>query len=216
MDKEILESYNLIKKGCLVLGHSNIGYGLFGNSEKSLKLMFELKGRPKTNPSIVIGNLRVFSDIAKVSTETKKIVEEVSKKYICAFVVPINENSNYIRNLSPWVREHSTKDNTIGVFLNTGHFTEGLTKLGESDNLLIIGSSANISGTGNNYSLGEVEEEIKKKVDYSFDGGYAKYRNDEKLATTIINLSNNTLRRKGVFCHEIIKELREKGIIINS
>ena len=67
----------------------------------------------------------------------------------------------------------------------------------------MVGSSANLAFTGNNYRLADVPAAIRGSVDLVIDGGDARYENPERLATTILDLTTYQFRRIGIAAAEI-------------
>ncbi|HHW39253.1 MAG TPA: Sua5/YciO/YrdC/YwlC family protein [Bacillales bacterium] len=197
--QELKKVYQIIKEGGLVLLKADIGYGLFGHSDESIRKMYEIKGRPSSNPCITIGNLDVLKDVATIKDERLFTwISTIIKETTIAVINSINKDSKLLRSLPDYVLEQSTNNGTVATFLNTGEFLDELVSRAFQDDFLIIGSSGNVSSFGNNYRFSDVQPEILKGVDYYLDMGDAKYKNGPKLATTMVNLTNFTYKRKGV------------------
>lgn len=205
---QVEKAYKVIKDGGLALVKGDIGYGLIGHSENSIDKMYEIKGRPSTNPCITVGNLEVLKDVAKFK-EPKIIdwIREVMKEDTLAVINEINPDSKLLASLPKEVYTQSTQDGTVATFLNTGEFIENMVKLAYEDCILLVASSANLSFQGNNYAFEDIPSTIVNKVDYYLDMGTSKYQNKEKLATTIVNLTNYTFKRKGVNYEKIKNSL---------
>ena len=62
-DAEVDHVLGVIRGGGLTLLKANIGYGLIGHTERSIRRMYEVKGRPLTNPCITIGSIDVLRDL---------------------------------------------------------------------------------------------------------------------------------------------------------
>ncbi|WP_340613389.1 Sua5/YciO/YrdC/YwlC family protein [Xenorhabdus thailandensis] len=183
----------------LALVPADIGYGLLGNSEHSIQKMYKLKGRSFSNPCIVAGNLEVLVDISIISDiKILSWLKEIMKDNTLAVVFPLNKQSKLIRSLSPWVLDHSTENDSIAVFLNCGPIVEEMVKLAFLKNILLVGSSGNFSKCGNNFQLNDVPLKIREQVDFMCDLGKSKYENSERMATTILNFCNYTVRRSGI------------------
>lgn len=195
----IKESYATIKKGGLSLAKADIGYGLFGHSEISIKKMYVLKGRPLSNPCIAAANIHILQDVALLKNmKLLEWIEDISSKTTLAVINPANIQSAFILKLSAWVKNQLIVNNTIATFLNTGKYIEPMIEFGIPDNILLVGSSGNLSSYGNNYTFNDVPKKIIDGVDYFYDAGDSKYKNNEKLATTILNFDNFSVKRVGV------------------
>ena len=202
--KEVEKAYNVIKDGGLALIKGDIGYGLIGHSEESIRKMYEIKGRPASNPCITVGSPEVLADVAKL--KDPRLMDwmiDISQHTTLAVVNEINPDSKLLAGLSEYVLSQCTKDGTIASFLHTGEFIEEMVKLGLKEDFLLVASSGNVSSHGNNYRFEDVQPEIVNGVYYYLDLGVAKYANDAKLATTIVNLTNFTYKRQGVN-HDLI------------
>lgn len=201
-------AYRSIVEGGLVLVKGDIGYGLLGHSEGSMRKMYELKGRTESNPAIVIGNLDVFAELSEpLPNAVMAWVRNVVARTTVAIVTRLRPGSAYWTGLSSWVREHASRDGTVGVFLNTGPFPELIVDKAWRDGRLIVGSSANLSRTGNRYRFGDLPEAIVRGVDMSFDHGVAMHENEQRFATTIVDLTTGKIRRRGVNVDLIEREL---------
>jgi tRNA A37 threonylcarbamoyladenosine synthetase subunit TsaC/SUA5/YrdC len=206
-----------IENGGLALIKAHIGYGLLGNSESSIKKMYNIKGRPYSNPCIIPANLELASQIAEISKTTMSWLEEITQKTTLAVVFKIKEDAVFLKGLDPWVREQATVNNTVALFLNTGDYIEDMVEIAMKKNMLLIGSSGNLSGHGNQYEVESVGDEIVNQADFFYDGGECIYKNDKRMATTIINNSNKTVRRRGVNSESIISSYeRYHGIKLGS
>ncbi|WP_339804665.1 Sua5/YciO/YrdC/YwlC family protein [uncultured Marinobacter sp.] len=200
---------SVIKNGGLALTPADIGYGLLGNSEYSIRKMYSLKGRSFTNPCIVAGNIDVLAEVAVVPDDgTLDWLRKISQESTLAVVFPLNKESQLARSLSPWVIEHSTENESIAVFLNCGPIVDQMVRLATAEGMLLVGSSGNFSKSGNNFRLQDVPLEIREGVDFSCDMGVSKYENPERMATTILNFRNYSVRRMGVNGTEILNSYR--------
>lgn len=208
-EQKIKEAYECIRQEGLALIPTPISYGLIGHSEESIGKMYRIKGRPLSNKSIVFANPSFFRKVSVLEEDKLKVAEKLASKYMMSFVCPINPDSPFLTSLDPFVFQQATKDNTIALYMNLGRFADGLVELGESDNFLLVGSSANISHTGNNYTLKDVEPEILRAVDFVYDDGVCAYHHPTGRPGTIVDMrtlkSNGDIQfvRKGALYPEI-------------
>ncbi|MCP4023088.1 MAG: Sua5/YciO/YrdC/YwlC family protein [Desulfobacteraceae bacterium] len=204
---EAQNAYNVIKSGGLVMIESKVGYGLLGHSAESMKRKYKLKNRSFEKRCICIGNQDIFNELSVCTKEEKIIVEELSKRYLICFVTPYNPDSKLLTELDEFTLQQVTKDGTIGIFLNLGTLAETMAGIGLKENILLTGSSANVSLTGNNYTVESVEPEIRESVDYIVDGGMAVYHNPNGLPGTVLDLKTLDPIRKGALYSEIMGSL---------
>lgn len=95
-------------------------------------------------------------------------------------------------------RTQATQNDTIATFHAAGRVVEAVAALARADGRLIVGSSANTAGTGNNASFDDVPASIRRNVDLALDRGEAWYANARRDATTILHLPSRSFLRKGV------------------
>jgi tRNA A37 threonylcarbamoyladenosine synthetase subunit TsaC/SUA5/YrdC len=198
-EEEIANTVAAVADGGLVLVKGDIGYGLLGNSERAIRNMYEAKGRPYSNPCIVIGNMEILEDVALIPNQViREWIRATAAWTTLAVVLPLNPRSRLIAGLTPWVYERTVTNNTIAIFLNVGPFLEEVIVRASRQDLLIVGSSANPSSQGNIYQFSEIPEHLREVADFSIDHGKSKYANVERKATTIVNFTNWSVKRRGV------------------
>lgn len=198
-ESEVGASCDALKDGGLVLLKGDIGYGLLGHSEPSIRKMYQAKGRDHANPCIVIGNLAILRDVALVPTAPigDWIAATVAVTTL-AVVLPVNPRSTLLSRLSPWVYGQTVTNGTVAVFLNVGVFLERVIDRLAAQGVLVVGSSANPSSQGNIFRFEDIPAELRAAADFALDHGRSKYANAQRQATTIVNFTNWTLKRRGV------------------
>lgn len=198
-DQEVVDAVSAIGRGGLVLLKGDIGYGLFGITEEALRKMYRIKGRPYSNPCIVIADLDVLDEVALVpDRRIREWIAETAAWTTLAVVLPANPDSRLLSRLPDWVRGQTVTDGTVAAFLNPGPYLERVMAHARERDILFVGSSANPSSHGNIYKLSEIPREIVDAVDFHIDHGESKHANPERKATTILNFTNWTVKRRGV------------------
>jgi tRNA A37 threonylcarbamoyladenosine synthetase subunit TsaC/SUA5/YrdC len=198
-ETDVRASCDAFAAGGLVLLKGDIGYGLLGHSEHSIRKMYQAKGRVLDNPCIVIGNLDILRDVALIpNAAIGDWIAATAAETTLAVVLPVNPNSKLLGKLSPWVYGQTVTRGTIAVFLNVGPFLEEVIARLSAVGLLVVGSSANPSAQGNIYRFEEIPAALRQAADFAIDHGRSKYANPERKATTIVNFTNWTLKRRGV------------------
>ena len=162
-DTAIIEISNAIKDGKIVVFPTDTVYGIGTNAYDSnaCEKIFEVKGRPKYKPLIVL-----ISDISML----KEIVDYISpaeQKLIDAF---------WPGQLTIKFKE---KEGTLPDIVTRGeeYFTARLIKDGLMHELIqkagvpIVAPSANISGSATGIKIKNIVNELGGKVDYILDYG---------------------------------------------
>ncbi|MFL6652913.1 MAG: Sua5/YciO/YrdC/YwlC family protein [Sulfurifustaceae bacterium] len=198
-EQQVVDAVGAIRRGGLVLLKGDIGYGLFGISERAIRKMYEIKGRPHSNPCIVIGNLDVLADISRIpDPEIGDWIRETASWTTLAVVLPVNPQSRLLAKLPAWVYAQTVTNATVAAFLNTGEFLEKVIARAFREEILFVGSSANLSSRGNIFDFAELPAHFVQGADFYLDHGKARYANPERKATTIVNFTNWTVKRRGV------------------
>jgi tRNA A37 threonylcarbamoyladenosine synthetase subunit TsaC/SUA5/YrdC len=198
-EEEADKALTTLKNGGLMIAKGDIGYGFFGISEAAIRKMYALKNRPYSNPCIVIANLQTLQEFAHIPhPDILAWIEDMVKWTTLAVVLPVNQESILLNTLPSWVYSQSVTRGTVAAFLNTGSFLEELVKRAYSEGFLFVGTSGNPSGKGNSYNFNDIPQEFIEKVELAIDHGPAKYENDSKFATTIVNFTNWSIKRRGV------------------
>ncbi len=198
-DREVSDAIAAIGRGDLVLLKGDIGYGLFGVTEAALRKMYEVKGRPHSNPCIVIANRDILADIARIpDPRILAWIDQTAAWTTLAVVLPVNPQSRLLARLPAWVYGQTVTNGTIAAFLNPGPFLERVIARAETQDILFIGSSSNPSSHGNIYEFSEIPKKIVESVDFHINHGASKYANPERKATTMVNFTNRTIKRRGV------------------
>jgi tRNA A37 threonylcarbamoyladenosine synthetase subunit TsaC/SUA5/YrdC len=206
-DEEVEKAIAALKAGGLVLLKGDIGYGLFGTSERAIRKMYELKKRPHSNPCIVIGNMAILRDIA-IAPHPKiwGWIERAITWTTLAVVLPINPESLLLRTLPPWVYSQTVTNGTVAAFLRTGPYLDVVVQRAYERNTMFVGSSANPSFQGNLYAFSDLPGEFITGADFYIDHGSCKYANPQRLATTIVNFVNGSIKRRGVNAERIERD----------
>jgi tRNA A37 threonylcarbamoyladenosine synthetase subunit TsaC/SUA5/YrdC len=215
-DDEVTGAVDRIAAGDLVLLKGDIGYGLFGTTDRAIRKMYALKQRPYTNPCIVIGNVAIARDVGVAShPQVWDWIERAAAWTTIAVVLPVNPASVLLPALPAWVHGQTVTNGTVAVFLRTGPYLDVVVQRAFERRVMFVGSSANPSFTGNLYAFDDLPREFIEGVDFYLDHGRCSYANPERMATTIVNFSNWTIKRRGVNWERIEREFAALKVELN-
>ncbi|MCI0542548.1 Sua5/YciO/YrdC/YwlC family protein [bacterium] len=214
-DSEIARAYKIIRTGGLAIVPSRVGYTLLGNSEHAIKKMFDVKGRPLTKPCVVLTKHSFLPEIAEIPPQYMAFVDSIEEqKLLCGFILKRKTHSIF-DSLPEYVRLNSRRDDDTSCFvINAGLYIQYLVEEALKDGTVVVGSSANASGTGNEGIFANIPTNIQKAVEYFVeDDVYVRreYNHATREQGVMVALFGKRpeITRKGIM-HSKIVELLQK------
>ncbi|MBL8610541.1 MAG: Sua5/YciO/YrdC/YwlC family protein, partial [Myxococcales bacterium] len=202
--------YDLLAGGGLALARTNTGYGLVAMKSSAVRRIYALKGRSAQKPCVTVGTMAILDDVGTdIEAETRGWLARAVSRWPMAVIARINRRSRLISSFEPFVASQCTKADTIATFFGVGELISRTAAIAFEHGQLIVGSSANLAGTGNNYTIDEVPDSIRSAVDLELDYGQAPFVSDRKLASTILDLTREEFQREGVAFAEVERSWRE-------
>jgi L-threonylcarbamoyladenylate synthase len=206
LNKKILnKAIKLLSKGSLVALPTETVYGLGGNaySNRAIKKVFKLKGRPKFNPLIIhYYNLQKAHDDVVINNNFKKLYKKFCPGPI-TFILKKKENSK-IQPLA------NAKLKTIAVRFPKHKIVRAVLK---GINFPLAMPSANISSSVSPVCAKDVRDEFKKKIKLIIDGGHSKIG----IESTVIDLTNTPkILRPGIIIPSKLEKILKFKIKKNS
>ncbi len=199
IDVDAIAAYAVVKAGGVAVIPTDVSYGLIATTDGGVRRIYELKGRPPSKACITVCNEAIFDDVAlPLAPATRAWLDHIRVRTPIAVVVPLNPASRLLAPLSEYLRGQATQHGTIATFFSAGELVERVAELAYADGTLLIGSSANLSGTGNNCSFAEIPGSIREGAGLAIDHGHVRYANTDRLSTTILDLTTGSFVRQGV------------------
>lgn len=204
IERDALRMYTLLAEGGLALARTNTGYGLVAMKTDAVRRIYDLKGRPAQKPCVTVGTMTIVDDVTTgVDGDTRDWLADASARWPMAIIARMNRRSRLLASFEPFVASQCTKAGTIATFFGVGELIARAASIAFEHGQLVVGSSANLAGTGNNYSLDAVPDSIRRAVDLEIDYGPSPFSSDAKLASTILDLTRGEFQRKGVAFDEV-------------
>lgn len=199
LDRDAATVYETVKAGGVAVLPTDVSYGMIATTEPGVRRIYELKGRPLSKACITVTTPAIFADVAlPLDAATRAWLDGIRAESPIAVVTRLNPASRLLARLSDYQRTQATQNDTIATFFSAGDLVVRVAELAFADGTLVIGSSANISGTGNNCSFAEIPASIVDGADFTLDYGHVRFHNTERLSTTILDLTTGEFVRKGV------------------
>ena len=199
LEHDAAAAYATIKAGGVAVLPTDVSYGMIATTERGVRRIYELKGRPLSKACITVTTPAIFADVAlPLDAELRRWLDDIRAHTPIAVVTRLNPSSRLLARLSEYTRTQATQDGTIATFFSAGELVVRVAELAFADDTLVIGSSANVSGTGNNCSFAEIPASIVGGADLAIDHGHVRFANTQRLSTTILDLTTGAFVRQGV------------------
>ncbi|RFU25690.1 hypothetical protein B7463_g10649, partial [Scytalidium lignicola] len=138
---------------------------------------------------------------------------EIVRSLVVDFDLPLGIIAKYkpdhpvVKGIDPATLEATTANNTLFMLINAGALQDEITKLTMAAGLPILGSSANLSGTGAKFQFEDVNREILDVADITLDYGLIKFVHSPRTSSAMLDFSgpNVEVVRIGVG-YEIIRD----------
>ena len=215
LESDAQQVYATLRDGGLALVPTDAGYGLVAIEENAVRRIYELKGRPASKPCVTVTTAAITEDVAApLPLPVVDWIEAITYTSPLAIVTTLADASSLRTSQSPFVREQTTTNGTIALFYAAGQLLERLAERARVDGMLVVGSSANLSGTGNNYRYEDVPDSMVRGADLVLDRGPARFHSEQRLASTILDLTTGTFIRAGLNFTHIAQSWSRLGVTI--
>jgi tRNA A37 threonylcarbamoyladenosine synthetase subunit TsaC/SUA5/YrdC len=195
---------DVIVKGGLALVPFGVAYAFLTGSRSPLSRIYELKLRPPKKACPILVSWDDFVEAADAApTEIDRIRRIVDADLPVGVLVKPKWDSAMVRSIPKDCLELLTTNGKLGLFMNMGGMSGELLAAGTRAGVRLFGSSANISGMGNSFSLEDVPVSIVSAMDILCDAGTCTFANPDRLPSSIVDLETGQLSRRGILHEEI-------------
>jgi tRNA A37 threonylcarbamoyladenosine synthetase subunit TsaC/SUA5/YrdC len=214
LDWDVQKVYATLRDGGLALVPTDTGYGLVAIGEQAVRRIHALKGPPATKPCVTVATPAITERVAApLPRSIVDWIEAITYTSPLVIVTKLADISGLRASQSAFVREQTTSGGTIALLYSAGPLLERIAELARVDGMLVVGSSANLSGTGNNYRLDDVPDSMIDDADLVLDRGPTRFQSSERLAATILDLTTGQFIRSGIDFAHIAQSWRQAGAI---
>ena len=200
-------AFDVLMAGGVVLVPGDMGYGFVTASPEALQRIFASKQRAAHKRNGMLGSWELHREVHVVGERAAAMIDTIVLDYDLPLgvVAPYRPEHPVIRAIPEDTLRASTVNGTINLVLNAGRVHEELMKLARQATMPLLGSSANLSGTGIKYRVSEIEPEIIDIADLVLDYGLRRYHHYGR-ASTLINFSSFEVVRAGC-CYDLIADI---------
>ncbi len=205
---------NVMAEGGITILPNDVGYSLIAAQRSALHRIFDTKKRAPSKLNAMLGNDALHRELHVVSARGRAIVEAITQDYDLplGLIAPCRTDHPLLRALDPDTFERSTKGDTLLMLLNAGPFHREITRLSVERQMLLFGSSANLSMHGTKFRVEDMEPEITAIADVIVDYGLMKYHT-WKSSSTLLDCETLQVVRHGS-CFENIADILRRHFAI--
>ncbi|CAM3951021.1 YrdC-like domain-containing protein [Bordetella tumbae] len=202
---------DVIKRGGIALVPNDTGYALCGSSLDPLKKIFVSKQRGTHKRNAMGANLDTQRELHTLDRRAQEMVEAlvVDHNLPVAVVGTFRTDHPVMRKLDPDLVRASTASDTLALLLNAGPFHEALCALAYAECVPLLGSSANLTGTGSRYRVEDVPQVLRDLADITIDYGLRRAHIYQR-AGTVINFNTLEVIRIGAY-YELISDVLKRS-----
>jgi tRNA A37 threonylcarbamoyladenosine synthetase subunit TsaC/SUA5/YrdC len=208
--------YEVVSTGGAVIMPGDIGYGAMASSSEALLRLFQAKQRAPHKRHAMAGSYDLHREVHRLDQRERDIIDAIvlDAGLPLAVVAPFDPSHPVVANIESETLKASTVDDTLAMLMNGGALQDAVVKIAHADGVPLLGSSANLTGTGTKFRVEDIQQPIVDAVDLVVDYGLRKYHHYRR-SSTMIDFSTMSVVRIGS-CYELIKDIldRQFGIAL--
>jgi tRNA A37 threonylcarbamoyladenosine synthetase subunit TsaC/SUA5/YrdC len=200
-------AFDVLHKGGVAILPMDVGYSAIGGSEAALKKIFDTKKRAPSKLNAMLGDGQLQRELHILDQKGWDVVDAITLDYGLPLgaIAPARMDHPIILNMEPTALERSSKTGTILMLVNAGAFHGEICRLSREAAHPLFGSSANVSLTGTNFTVEDIDPEIIDIADIVIDHGLRKYHLYQ-ASSTLLNMETFEVVRYGS-CFELIQDI---------
>lgn len=204
--------FDTLKAGGLIVMPTEVGYGLISSSTEAIQRSFAAKKRAPSHTQGILGTYELHRKLHILPESTHDMIRVLHKDMDMSFgvVAPFRSDHPVLQHLSPATLANVTKpDGTVAMYLGGSALLIELGRLADEAGELLLGSSANLTGSGQKFSIEQMDPEILEAADLIVDYGLQRYHVYGGRASSIIDFANLKTVRIGS-SYELLRERMNK------
>lgn len=187
------------------------GYGLLASDPAAIERSFATKKRAHGHPLGIIGNYDLSAQIHVLPPERHEMVRVWNQEFDMPIgvVAPYRqEHELLVRAVRKETMEKHTKAGTLGMFVGGNPLLKEIVTLVLAKGRVVLGSSANLTGTGQKFRVEDVQGEVRDAADIIIDYGLQR-AHVYGVGTTNIDFENLKVIRFGS-CYEMFRDYMKR------
>jgi len=148
--KDAKQAFDVLRSGGIVIIPAKMGYAIGCSSTSALEKVFTTKRRGAHKRHAMGGSYTLHKELHVMEPEHAEIVRCLVQDFDLplAVIAKYNPDHPIMKNVDNTTLDALTVDGTLAMLINGGALQDELTRLMMEANLPLLGSSANLSGTG--------------------------------------------------------------------
>jgi tRNA A37 threonylcarbamoyladenosine synthetase subunit TsaC/SUA5/YrdC len=206
--------FDTIGAGGAVIMPGDIGYAAGANSAAALQRLFTVKQRGPHKRNAMAGNYELHREVHDIGGREREIIDAITVDAglpLCV-VAPYHAEHPVVAALEAEVLTASTVGNTLAMLVNGGRLQDEIVRLTHAAGLPLLGSSANLTGTGTKFRVEDIQQPIIDAVDLVIDYGLCRYHHYRR-SSTVIDFSTMEVVRIGS-CYDLIADIMDSQFAI--
>lgn len=169
--------FDALKDGGVAIVPTEVGYGLMACSEEAVERAFASKQRAPNKSQSLYGTLQMQKDIHILEDSKYDMIRSFSEDFDLPHIVvaPFRSDHPLVEKIPPNIMKKSAVDGKLGMYIGGGALVREVLRLTSEAGMVVLGSSANLSGRGQKFKVEDVEDEIKNAADIIVDYGLQRY-----------------------------------------
>lgn len=202
--------YEAVTAGGAVIMPGDIGYGAMASSSEALLRLFRAKQRAPHKRHAMAGSYALHREVHQVGAREREIIDAITLDAGLPLTVAAAYDAAHpvVSAIESETLQASTVGDTLAMLINGGALQDQVVKLAHEDGVPLLGSSANLTGTGTKFRVEDIQQPIIDAVDLVVDYGLRKYHHYRR-SSTLIDFSTLEVVRIGS-CYELISDIFER------
>ncbi|KKK24696.1 hypothetical protein ARAM_003768 [Aspergillus rambellii] len=208
---DALRVFEVLRAGGVALIPTEVGYGLMASSTEAIQKAFAAKKRRPGHAQGIIGSYQLHQQLHVLPDEKMDMIRVLHQDLDLPFgiVAPFRSEHPILQQLTPATLANTTKNETLGIYIGGSSLLIELGRLNDEAGQLMLGSSANLTGTGQKFRVEDIDPEIKEAADIIVDYGLQRYHIYGGRPSSIIDFENMKVLRVGS-SYELLRERMSK------
>ena len=211
VEAEAHRIFNVYYEGGVVISRTGFSYGIGTSSKAGVERINQAKQRASHKRQGMALNYEMSREIHVLESWKQDMIDcaVLDYKLPLGIVATFRTDHPFIQKVEPDLLKLCTARGQLATVLNPGGPTrEAVTALSREHQVPLMGSSANLTGTGVKHRISDIQDEVLECADLIVDQGIPEYHMYNS-AGTLIDWDTMQVIRFGA-CYELLADVFER------